>query len=194
MTASAPLTITGTVLSLTTGTSGANVPLLNTANLWSPGVQTFAGGTVVGSGSIPANFQSIVGATVNGPMGVQYKNNCTGTCTAAQVQNVATNVSGTNAYFGLSDPSFVGFLPLNGGAAYVGSFMTEFAIFTQDSHNVKIYTNALLAATFDTSQNATFIGDVKAATYHVGATAGASCTVNVPAHLTVVNGIVTLCN
>lgn len=36
--------------------------------------------------------------------------------------------------------------------------------------------------------------DVKGSTYHVGATAGASCTLTTVAHLTVVNGIVTLCN
>lgn len=36
--------------------------------------------------------------------------------------------------------------------------------------------------------------DMKAATYHVGATAGASCTLTTVSHLTVVNGIVTLCN
>lgn len=37
-------------------------------------------------------------------------------------------------------------------------------------------------------------GDLNALTYHVNGSAGVSCTVNTPAHLTVVNGLVTLCN
>lgn len=37
-------------------------------------------------------------------------------------------------------------------------------------------------------------GNVTGASYQVGATAGVSCAVNTPAHLTVVNGIVTVCN
>lgn len=45
----------------------------------------------------------------------------------------------------------------------------------------------------DGSGNGVFI-DMKATTYHVGATAGASCTLTTVSHLTVVNGLVTLCN
>lgn len=78
--------------------------------------------------------------TLNGPSGFHVKNASSGS--SAQIQNRLENSAGDFAYYGISSTAFTGFGPLNGGAAFFGSYNVPTSIFTQTAQDIVIYTNA----------------------------------------------------
>lgn len=132
-------------------------------------------------------------------------------CIGDQGQSAAAEKNSLSGFSGFGDSAqtnpYVLIGNTGGGFGYIG---------TNSNHDLHLMTHNTVAAVFAAaSQQATFSGVVVPASddtqilgasvqrwhqiwgtaYFTGAgTAGASCTVNAPAHLTVVSGIVTLCN
>lgn len=91
--------------------------------------------------------------------------------------DVITGYGGTTYLFGMGR---------NAGNGLAVRAFDDITFYTNAGNNPNVGT---LAATIDSSQTLNVVGG-----YKINGVAGANCAVTVPAHITVVNGLVTLCN
>ena len=135
----------GTAAVQNTGTSGANVPLMNGANTWSAQQTISSGGVAVtGNSTIAGTLGSLTGLTVDSG-GATVTGTSTITASAASNQNVlslrnATGSGATSLVFGNSSSANDFFIQLaSSGFSQVGSLPTRSTALVSNGGDIGIY-------------------------------------------------------